>query len=375
MAEIGLVKYVPDFVTHPGSTLQETLKTKSMSQTELSERTGRSLKHINEVIKGKAPISPEFALQLERVLGVPANFWNARETTYREYLASIREAQDLEAHKVWFSQFPTNELAKRGFLSKKADIITKMRELLDFFAVATPDQWKAKYGEELAVAFRMQGIDEKRKGTITAWLREGEVRSERLECQPYKAGVFKRTLARIRELTTLCPEESVPLLQQEAASAGVAVVPVREYPGAGVWGASEWISPSRALIRISLHYKWNDQFWFTFFHEAGHILEHGKRERYVDVGSVDGSEHPDAEQEANSFAANMLIPQKRYLEFTRNTKRFSREAVMSFASDMGVAPGIVVGRLHHDGKLQPSHLNDLRHKFAWDNEHIVLADN
>ena len=56
---------------------------------ELAESTGRPRKTINEIIAGKAEITAETALQLERVLGIPASFWNNLERNYQESLPLV----------------------------------------------------------------------------------------------------------------------------------------------------------------------------------------------------------------------------------------------------------------------------------------------
>lgn len=61
-----------------------------MSQAVLAERTGRSKKTINEIIQGKAAITPDTALQLEKVLGVPASFWNNLERNYQKSVTAIK---------------------------------------------------------------------------------------------------------------------------------------------------------------------------------------------------------------------------------------------------------------------------------------------
>ncbi|MEY2914970.1 MAG: hypothetical protein RLZZ184_4279 [Cyanobacteriota bacterium] len=88
-------RYNPDYVSPPGDTLLEVLEHRGMTQAELAERTGRPKKTINEIIKGKAAITPETALQLERVFNIPASFWNNRERHYREFLAQKEEKKRL----------------------------------------------------------------------------------------------------------------------------------------------------------------------------------------------------------------------------------------------------------------------------------------
>lgn len=89
-------QYCPDEVSPPGETLLEVLEERGMTQADLAERTGRPRTTIDEIIKGKAAITPETALQLEKALGVPASFWNARETRFREFLAARNASERFE---------------------------------------------------------------------------------------------------------------------------------------------------------------------------------------------------------------------------------------------------------------------------------------
>src|SRR5437868_14289423 len=116
MNELIRNQYVPDTVSAPGETLEEILMERGMSQTELAERTGRPKKTSNEIVKGKAAITPETALQLERVLGTPASFWIAREQNYRESLARAKDAADFEKQVDWLNQIPYRAMVKLGWI-------------------------------------------------------------------------------------------------------------------------------------------------------------------------------------------------------------------------------------------------------------------
>jgi Zn-dependent peptidase ImmA (M78 family) len=112
------------------------------------------------------------------------------------------------------------------------------------------------------------------------------------------------------------------------------------------------------MIQLSLRYKTNDQFWFTFFHQAGHILLGGKKEAFIDLDHEKG----EAEAAADRFAANLLIPPGKASELS---KLQSTQAVKSFAESIGIAPGIVVGRLQHDEIIGYDQLNGLKVRFQW----------
>jgi len=357
--------YLPDQVSLPGETLQEVLDDRQMSQAELAERTGRPKKTINEIVKGKAAITAETALQLERVLGIPASFWNNLERNYQEYVARRQEEALLEESTDWLEQVPVKTLEKYGWIERQSRQVDKVREVLSFFGVASPSEW-AQVFQVPQASFRHSLAFQSEPGALAAWLRKGELEAQGIRCAPFDKGRFQSALAKARALTVEEPEVFVPKLTSLCAAGGVAVVFVRELPKCRVHGATRWTSPNKALIQLSLRYKTNDHLWFSFFHEAGHILLHGKRLIFIEAGRA--STGPE-EEEANRFASDLLIP-PRALEELRHLAQArwpSEVRVRSFAKQIGIAPGIVVGRLQHEEWLPPTHLNGLKVRFDWVN--------
>ena len=142
MSRTATNEFEPDFVSLPGETLQEVLDERKISQANLAERTGRPKKTINEIVQGKAAITPETALQLERVLGIPAGFWNNLERNYRENLARIEERDRLLSHVDWLDRVPCGPMIKKGWIKKCSDKVEQLREVLNFFGVASPVHWR-----------------------------------------------------------------------------------------------------------------------------------------------------------------------------------------------------------------------------------------
>jgi len=335
MNEMVRTQYAPDVVSPPGETLQEILESRGMSQAELAERTGRPKKTINEIVKGKAAITPETAIQLERVLGIPAEFWNNRERQYRESLARQEQHQYLARSSEWVDLFPWSAMEKRGWVTSQKGKAERAEQLLAYFAVASPDAWTEVW-RSVAPAFKRSQAFQSNFAALAAWLR------------------------RARELTR--ETQFTETLVRDCAACGVALVFVPELPGTHVWGATRWLSPSRALIQLSLRYKTDDHFWFTFFHECGHVLLHGKRDVFVESEEFSLDEAKEAE--ANSLARNVLIPETALKSFLRR-RVFAGTAIRQFAFQIGVAPGIVVGRLQHDGLLERTACNELKRTLDW----------
>ncbi|MCK4283567.1 MAG: ImmA/IrrE family metallo-endopeptidase [Candidatus Brocadiae bacterium] len=352
-------EYAPDYVSPPGDTLRELIHVRGMTQAELARRMGRPKKTVNEIVRHKAALTPETALQLERVLGAPAAFWNNRERRYREYLALEQERHRLQGCLVWLSGFPVKEMVKRGWIQGFKDDVRQVQELLGFFAVASPAQWEKKL-KATQVALRKARAFKSAPSSLVAWLRQGELLEESIQCNAYDAKRFRASLDSIRGLTRLDPTEFQPRLEELCAASGVALVLVPQLPGTRASGAARWLRPKKALIQLSLRYKWEDQFWFSLFHEAAHILLHGKRQIFVDTATPEDQQ----DLEADTFAQNRLIPPRRLARFVREGA-ISRQGIVRFADEVGVCPGIVVGRLQHDGALGYSHCNELRRRFEW----------
>jgi HTH-type transcriptional regulator / antitoxin HigA len=357
-------QYKPDSVTPPGETLLELLEERSMSQTELAERMGRPKKTISEIINAKAAITPDTALQIENVFGVPAHFWMRREQDYQESLARHREHERLAQQMEWLKSFPVREMIKRGWIEDKKDKLEQFKVVLSFFGIASPEQWE-KYWSSRAVAYRKSAVVSTNKASLITWLRQGERLAEKIDCEPYNASRFRKALETIRTLTNETFEDARPKIVDLCAEAGVVVVFVTEMPKMGVSGVTRWLSSSKALIQLSLRYEQDDSFWFTFFHESKHVLQENKDEMFFagDEGVAYDPEAP-MEREANEFSANFLIPEAEFKRFVASSgKRYSKVEIVRFSSRLNIAPGVVVGRLQYEELLPPGHCNDLKRKY------------
>lgn len=357
------LRYRPDYAVHPGETLRSTLEALGMTQADLAERTGWSLKHVNQIAKGNAPITHESALLLEKTTGVSARFWNAREAHYRDHLARIEDRESLAADAAWLKELPISELVRRGYLTKGADVGSRLEEVCRFFGVANRRRWEDVWREPFA-AFRKSPSFSSEPGAVATWLRLGELEAGRISAEPFDAKLFRAALNEARKLTRLSePDDFVPQLTDLCSRAGVVVVFVREIPGSRTSGAARWLTPTKALIELSLRYRSDDHLWFSFFHEAGHVLEHSKKETFVHE-DVEGSDHlvKELEDEADRFAMNILIPRQLESELHRLVTASDIEA---FAKRLGISPGVVVGRLQHEGLIEWRHHNKLKKRFRW----------
>lgn len=353
-------EFQPDYAVPPGATLQETIDSLGMTQRDLALRMGMATKTINEIAKGKAPITPDTSILLERVTGVPARMWNNLEANYREQLARIADRERLGADLEWLKTIPTKELIARGAIEDVDDKVTLLHSVLRFFGVVSSAQWRQVWMKPEA-AFRKSTRFKADLGATATWLRLGELEAQQAKTKPYDRTKFLKALRHIRALTTEPPEVFQPTMMKLCAEAGVLVVFVPEIKRCPTSGAARWLTSEKALIQLSLRYKSNDQFWFSFFHEAGHILDGPKKKIFID----DGGDETERELHANRFTANFLIPADRRAEMCALR---TKAAVLAFAANVGVAPGIVVGQLQRTKAIPYNQMNALKTRLTWKEE-------
>jgi HTH-type transcriptional regulator/antitoxin HigA len=357
MAEIDL-RFEPDYDVAPGETLRAALEALGMTQVQLAARTGLSVKHVNQMAQGVAPVTPETALLLEKATGVNARMWNVLEATYRERVSREESREALLKDRDWLRQLPVSELKRRGHLPATNDKATLLEAVCDFFGVADRRRWEQIWLRPLA-SFRQSRSFTADTGAVAVWLRLGEMSAAKIDCAQFDATRFREVLGETRDLTLWDDVgAAAERLVELCASAGVAVVFVGEIGNTRASGAARWLTPTKALIQLSLRHKSDDHLWFSFFHEAAHILLHSKKETFINTGS---SHEPtdEMEQDANRFAANQLIP--RQLEGRLASLQTNAE-VKAFARNIGVAPGIVVGRLQKEELWPWNRGNNLKRK-------------
>ncbi len=292
-------QYNPQFVSPPGQTLADTLESLGMSQAELSERTEISENIISEIIKGKAPITPEIALKLELALGVSAPFWNNRELNYRDALARQAEKQRLESQIDWLKFFPIQAMTELNWVRRGKNQVEQLKELLCFFGIAATATWQKLWGK---TAYFQSPTFQRHPQAVSAWLRQGERLAQKMVYEPYDVSQFQTVLPQIRALTTQSPNVFVPKIQRVCAQAGVAVVFVPELPQVEITSVTRRTTERQALIQFSERYQTDGNFWLTFFQQVGYLLLPGNKQIFLE-------EALDDNQIAQEFAAKQLIPE------------------------------------------------------------------
>lgn len=331
----------PDYVVATGDFIAEWMEDEGVNAAELARRLGVTRKHVSELLSGKAPLSHPLALALERVTGVPARIWNQYESGYRSDLARVQESQELEGQFEQAKTFPLVFLRKFGYITAPAkDRVETVRQLLRILEVANLHAFDTTWAQG-SVAYRRAVVGRDDAPAIATWLALAERHREQLREVP----IFDRTalealVPQLRELTIGEPIRAIDDAVAALREVGVVLCFIPAVPGLGIHGATRWFN-GHPIIQLSLLWKSEDQLWFTLFHELGHVLLHGERDLYLN------GEERAVEDEANKYAADVLIPVE-YVHLLPRKRNI--RAIKALADELGVAPGIVLGRAQRESK-------------------------
>jgi len=350
-----------DLPIPPGEYLAEVLKARGMTQADLARRVGRPVQAVNEIIKGEKAITPETAIQFERALDVPAHIWTGLESRYQLIKARLEDKKRLKKEAAYIARTPYKQLAEQKCVERTRDPELKVRELHRFYGVSSLANVPAIRANE--ASFRCGRGLEASGYALTAWIKCAELRAAGIRTSAFDKKKLRAALPEIRALSRKGPAEFVPELERILSGCGVVFILLPHFPKTYAHGATFWTKPDKAVLLMSIRGRWEDIFWFSLFHEIGHLLLHGKK-TFIDDRKTP-PELAGKEKEANEFAANSLIPAEKFAAFARRGD-FGEIPIKTFAEEVGITSAIVVGRLQHEELLEyETELNKLRKKFVW----------
>jgi HTH-type transcriptional regulator / antitoxin HigA len=362
--------FEPNWLSPPGRTIDFAREKIGLSYLDFINQFGESEDQVDALIRGDLEINKLRAKKLADLIGGSTDFWIKRELQYQEDIKRLSHSNLLEDNIRWLEGIPVREMINYGWISEAKDFSSKIKNCLDFFGVSDVFEWRRKHQNLIAaVSFRTSATYDSSPKAVTAWLRKGEVEAEKIFCNQWNAKKFEDSLGQLRQLSRIKnPKIFIPRVQQICADAGVAAVIVRAPKNCKASGATRFISPQKAILQLSFRYLSDDHFWFTFFHEAGHLLLHNKDSLFIENMDI---EFTDEEKEANDFSAKTLVPEEYLKEMLALDTRKYR-AVMKFAKDIGVSPGVIVGQLQHMGLIRQNQLNFLKVRYKWQDVDTTL---
>lgn len=337
--------------TPPGATIKEQLSDRGMSQKEFAARMDMSEKHISKLINGDVHLTPDVAVRLELVLGVPAEFWNNLESIYREKLVKVEMENTMDTDIELAKQFPYSEMSRFGWVPETRDAKEKVIYLRKYFGIV---ELSLLENEQITrIACRRLAITEKSDLALMAWVQEAKIIARGIQTEPINIKGLIAAIPDIRKMTVMKPNEFCPKVKKYLADCGIALVFLPHLKGSFLQGAT-FFDGNKIVVGLTARGKDADKFWFSLFHELAHIvLGH--------VGQINGISDED-ERAADTWSEETLINKKEFNAFIKE-KDYTEQSIIRFAKEQGIAPGIVVGRMQIEGIIKYSMLNKLKEKY------------
>ncbi|NCB43813.1 MAG: addiction module antidote protein, HigA family [Clostridia bacterium] len=352
-----------DLIIHPGESLNEMLEDRNMAQVELAMRTGVSEKHVSSIVRGRSSISVSFAKKLEYALGVDASFWLNLQMNYDKELLDFEEANCITTEErdilsrmkdiIYF-------LRKNGHIGFVTDDASTVVDLRMFLGVSKltiiPDLTQN-------IVYRIQNTQNTNVDDyiLYSWLRICEVEASKIKIkEALDKELLLSKLPVIKKLMALPPAEVRTELTKVFAHCGIAFCIVEHFQGAPVQGFIKMIEGDALILCITLRQAFADIFWFTLFHEIGHILNDDIKGKFIDFDST----KTDIEGNADAFARDILLDANDYKSFVIESN-FALESLKAFAKTQKVEPFIVIGRLQKEGYLSYKDFYKEKTRYKW----------
>lgn len=350
-----------NWFSKPGDSIRAIMQRRNISADDLAEHFQDGINAVRSLIDGSRQIDESTASTLSAMLGASVKFWMKRQENFNvavdRAVTQVRES----GHEDLLLRLPAPGKKTRGKLSSESRA-AEIRRRLVFYNVPDAESWTGRYGRLVGdTDYRTSKTFASKEDATLLWLRRGELEADMIQTRVWNSGNLMDRLQHIRKLSMVRhPRLFLPKLRMLCAEAGVALVVVKAPEGCRASGAIRMVDPDKAMLLLSFRYKRDDQFWFTVFHEIGHLVLH-KAHTFVDDDALPGD--IDRENEANDFAAECVIPRLRESEFERIVP--IRDEIVRFSVSIGVAPGLTVGQMQHRGMLEPDKLNYLKRTWNW----------
>lgn len=342
------IEYGDLIAFHPGYYLNDVIEDMEISQNELAKRLETNGKTISLLLSGDISLSNELAKKLSQMLGTSVDVWIGLQKKYEEECCKIEQKKELELELATLKNLDYNYFSSINVVKSTKNKLEQIVNLRSYLKVSSLNVLKS---QDLFLACRtsVNNVNEKNIINTNAWIQTGVNIAKSIKCSPFNGSKLKKHIDDIREMTKQPTHVFYPRLKEIFSSCGVAFFVLKYLPNSGINGAVKWLNKEKVLLVLNDRGKDADKFWFSLFHEIGHILQQKKRQVYVSINSKMslGMADPESEKDADSFASNALVPEEKYSQFLSN-KNFTYNAIREFANNIGIHECIVIGRLQHD---------------------------
>lgn len=365
----NMIEYKEQIAFHPGYYVKELIDDQGITQEELAKRLQTTPKTVSDLVNGRINLTDEMVLRLSIVFGTSTSLWLNLNKKFIERKLVIEEQKQLDRECELARLLDYKFWVNLGVVKKTRISAEKVKELQRYLKVSSLSVLQQR---DFLVQYRtsVSEVNDTNVINANAWVQTAINMGSSSNTDVFSKKKLKAALPEIRSMTVQKPDDFMPRMKKLLADCGVALVILPNLKNCGINGAVKWMGKDKVLLALNDRRKFADIFWFALFHELGHVFQQRLTMLIVSDENKDELMKDERlqklEEEADVFSCNALIPEKEYRLFLEQTgKKFTSDAVISFAEKINILPGIVIGRLQHDRYLdQRSALNSLKRKYT-----------
>lgn len=349
------IEYNDKIAFHPGYYIKEIVDESGLTQEDFAKRLDTTPKNLSFLIRGEQNLSIDIAMKLSRLIGTSVNYWLNLQNAYDTLIAEFKSEEELAEERKIFDYFDYKFFRDNyGLLDLPRQKDEQIKALRTFLNVSTLTVLRKR---DMAVSFRSstEALSEASTVKANAMVQIATNIALKIEAPKFNKKKFENAVKYALTLTKN-HEEFYPLISNAFLEAGVIFVILPNISGSKTNGATKKIG-NNIMLMVNDRRLNADSFWFTLFHEIGHIIN-------GDYGISFEKETGEQEESANKYAQDSLIPRDKYNDFIEKGQ-FDLQAIINFADSINRDAGIVLGRLQNDKKVDFNNwtMKPLRHKY------------
>lgn len=350
------IEYNDKIAFHPGYYLKELVDESGLTQEDFAKRLGTTPKNLSILIRGEQSLSVDMASKLSRMLGTTVAYWLGLQQMYNEKIAEFFSNEELKHEREVFKLIDYKYFRENfGFPNLSRKIDEQIKHVREFLSVSSLSVLEER---NLAVNFRSHTKELTKSNIVNAntMVQIAINQVLKINTPKYNKKKFEKAVS-FASTQTKNHVDFLPAIKMAFQEAGVALVVLPNLKNSGINGATRKVG-GKVMLMVNDRRHYADTFWFTLFHEIGHILN-------GDFG-ITFKDESEEEDEADLYAKSTLIPQDKYEQFINQHPYFDEDTIIHFAESIDQDPGIVLGRLMKDKKIPYSDTylsNKLRHTY------------